>query len=157
MRKYYEKNLKRKAFDAIKDNYQQVKNQKINDVKAEVFERFWIKKIFWSKWSDKLEDKKEINSLHLMYKANKFYETKLMIKCVSEWKVYVLEMRSFNNKNEIADNHYLKLIARRYFDAITYYVEITKQKRDNYRKAIEFERFFYLKYNLKKNFTIFLC
>ncbi len=140
MRKYYEKTLKRKAFELIKYNYLETKNQQENEVKAEAFERLWIKKIFWSKWSDKLEEKKEINCLHLMYKANKFYETNLMIRYLNEWKVFVLEMRKFNIKNDLADNHYSKLIARRYFNAITIYVEITKQKRENYSKAIEFER-----------------
>jgi hypothetical protein len=96
VRKYYEKNLKRKAFDAIKYNYLETKNQQNNEIKAEAFERFWLKKIFWSKWSDKLEEKKEINSLHLMYKANKFYESNLIIKCLNEWKIFIIKMRNLN-------------------------------------------------------------
>ena len=58
MRKYYEKKLKRKYFNILSNNYMIVLNERIDLLKADKFNLFWQKKLIFSKWIDKLEDKK---------------------------------------------------------------------------------------------------
>ncbi len=88
--------MKRKIFEALKSNYIQVKNEQLDEIRAENFDTKWTKKIYFTKWSEKLEDKNEINKLHLMYKANMFFDNRLKLKCLKEWKIFVLEKRNLN-------------------------------------------------------------
>ena len=97
MKKYYEKKLKLKAFYAIKENYIEAFTEKNHYSKAEHFNSLWIKKLFFSVIVDKLEQKRdkddEIKLMHLNYKARKIFDKNLQLKCIREWKIFIIDQR----------------------------------------------------------------
>lgn len=140
-------------------NHLEIKNELLLAQKVEQFDRIWCKKIYFSKWIDKLEDKNEIKSMHLVFKARKHYETTLLRNGVDAWIYFIREQRVLNVKikirNKVYDDYYLKIfillkeklkkaddfrnknLLKFYFAVIREYVEITKYKRDNYNLADE--------------------
>ena len=96
MKKFHEKKLKRKFFEIIKENYVEIKNVKLDYIKAERFDAMWSKRIYFSNWLDKMEDKNDIKVLHLAYKANKHYENSLAKSSFKIWIEFIKEQREFN-------------------------------------------------------------
>lgn len=64
--------------------------------KAERFNNLWTRRIYFEKWEEKLEVRQEINVLHLIYKANKHYTSRLLLKCVNKWGCFIIEQREYN-------------------------------------------------------------
>ncbi len=91
MNKYYEKKLKAKIFQALFHNYQIAFNERNDLLRAEKFSIYWQKKIYFSVWTDRLEDKNEIKMMHLVYKAKRHYEYKIFNKYLLNWKIFRLQ------------------------------------------------------------------
>lgn len=104
MKKYYEKKLKANVFGALFQNYQVALNERIDLFKAEKFYVFWQKKISFSHWTDRLEDKNEIKLMHLVYKARRHFQNKITRKCLLYWKVYRLQRLELNVSSVIASD-----------------------------------------------------
>lgn len=85
MIKFYQKKIKSKAFNLLKQNYLNAQNEKKNEQLAERFDRFWIKKRYYSIWADKFEEKTDMRSIHLMFKARLHFEKKLVRNAFSIW------------------------------------------------------------------------
>lgn len=94
--KFYDKRLKQKAFNAIKQNLITTKNELFIVKKAEKFDSFWCKKIVFYKWLDRLEDKKEIKSMHLVFKARKHYESYLLSTGLKTWKYFIKQKKKLD-------------------------------------------------------------
>ena len=88
IKKFYERKLKRKAFDLLRENYLEAQRIKLNYLRADKFYNYWTKKCVYSVWADKFEDKTDIKSMHLMYKAKKYHLNILTKKCFSNWKIF---------------------------------------------------------------------
>lgn len=93
--KFFDKKLKHMAFKALKNNLTETKNEIFKIQKAEKFDSFWCKKIIFIKWLDRLEDKNEIKSMHLLFKARKKYESYLLRTGLSTWKYFVKQKKKF--------------------------------------------------------------
>ena len=86
--KFYERKLKRKAFDLLRRNYLDAQRIKLNYLRADKFCNYWTKKCVYSVWADKFEDKSDIRSMHLMYKAKKYHLNNLTRKCFTNWTIF---------------------------------------------------------------------
>ena len=96
MKKFYEKKLKRKCFEVLKENYFEIKNVKLDYMKAERFDALWSKRLYFANWLDKMEDKNDIKLMHLVYKANKHYENNLAKSSFKIWTGFIQEQRELN-------------------------------------------------------------
>jgi hypothetical protein len=96
MRKFYEKKLKQKAFDALKENHVEIQNELTRLDTAQRFDVKWTKVIFFTKWTDKLDARREINMMHLIYKARVHYESRIRRRCLTTWICYLNERRLHN-------------------------------------------------------------
>lgn len=93
MKKLYEKALKRKCFASLKQNRDESRDELAKLDRAHKFDMLWTKRICFEQWSQKLEQKLDIYQMHLVYKAKKHYEAKLVRNYLATWKCYVLEQR----------------------------------------------------------------
>jgi hypothetical protein len=96
VKRFYQKKLKRKVFEIIKENYAQEKRGKEILLRAENFDRYWLKKRFYDQWSEKMDEKNEIKSMHIVYKAKKHHETNVVKKCLRLWIEFTIELRKLN-------------------------------------------------------------
>lgn len=96
--KLYNKKLKFTAFNAIKQNLLEAKHEICKVQAAAKFDSFWSKKIVFAKWLDRLEDKNEIKSMHLLFKARKHYECYLFRTGLSTWKYFVKQKKKLDVK-----------------------------------------------------------
>jgi hypothetical protein len=93
IKKSYEKKLKKKCFNALRANYLQEHEIKLDYIRAENFEKLWRKKEVYSRWSDKLEEKNDVKTMHLAYKASKHYNTKSVKHFLKKWIIFINEQR----------------------------------------------------------------
>lgn len=96
MKKFYQKKLKRKAFEAIKENYLSAELERTNEKRADLFSSFWFKKKFYSMWSDRFEERTDMKTIHLMCKARIHHEQTLRQDCFSTWRDFQQEQRLLN-------------------------------------------------------------
>lgn len=141
MRKYYEKKFKRKYFNILSNNYMIVLNERIDLLKADKFNLFWQKKLIFSKWIDKLEDKNEIKIMHLYYKSKCHYEKRIKNKLFIAWKLFRVKQLELNAKTNKAKRFYETKLKIKYLKVFDLYIEITKKKRENYMKANDLFKF----------------
>jgi hypothetical protein len=88
MRKFYEKKIKQKVFYVLRRNQLEYKNFKSNWLRAEEFEMRYLKMRVYSKWSEKLDEKSEIQKLHLYCKARQHHERRLTRECLKKWVLF---------------------------------------------------------------------
>jgi hypothetical protein len=140
VKRFYQKKLRKKVYLIIKQNYDEAREAKLIVQKAENFDTFWIKKRFFSEWLDKLEAKNEMKSMHIVYKARRHYEKRLVLSCVKKWIEFIIEQRKLNEKLKRADEFHRKNLLKNYVRQMIFYVELVKYKRANYKQALEFEK-----------------
>ncbi len=88
MKKFYQKKLKRKAFDLVKKNWMNAEEERKRVRMAEKFSRFWFKKRFFDMWIDKLEERNEMKSIHLVFKARVHHEQMIVKDAFNVWRQY---------------------------------------------------------------------
>lgn len=110
-------------------------------LQAEKFEILWTKRLFFETWLGKLDEKRDINQMHLVYKAKKHHEINLVSNCLKSWKSYVLMQRDLKAKIQKADEFYARKTCRTYLDVMRFYVQLTKYKRHNHLIAEEIYKF----------------
>lgn len=102
MVRLYHKKLKQKVYNVIKLNYDHAKQERTENMTAENFDIYWTKKRYFSEWQDRLESKNEVKTMHVAYKARRHHETRLLKSCLLQWKLFIIEERSFNVKSFIS-------------------------------------------------------
>jgi hypothetical protein len=140
VKRFYEKKLRKKVFVVIKHNYDEALQAKMIVQKAEKFAMLWLKRRVFSDWSDKLESKNEMKSMHIVYKARRHYEKRLVHNCVKQWVEFIAEQRKLNEKIKRADDFRRKNLLKNYVQKMAFYVELVKYKRASYKQALEFEK-----------------
>jgi hypothetical protein len=140
VKRFYEKKLRKRVFDIIRENYEAARHEKLVIQKAELFDTMWVKRRFFSDWTDKLESRNEMKSMHVAYKARRHRERHLMNSCLRQWVTFIVEQRKEAVKENRADEFHRKNLLKHYTQRLVYYVELTKYKRANYSQALEFER-----------------
>lgn len=95
MRKFYEKKLKLQAFNAFRENRNENYKRAVQMRQAERFDVLWTKRLFFEAWLSKLDQKYEINQLHIVYKARRHYENKITLLSFKAWISFVAEQRKY--------------------------------------------------------------
>ena len=76
----------RKAFDLLKHNYMEAEDEKKRNNEADQFSRLWFKKRFFSIWIEKFEDKVDMKSIHLVFKARVHHEQRIIKDSFRIWR-----------------------------------------------------------------------
>ncbi len=92
MKKFYEKKLKRKAFELVKENWLSAEEERRRVRTAEQFARSWSKRRFFVLWLDKLEDRLDMKSIHLVFKARVHREQKVVKGAFNVWRQFCKEV-----------------------------------------------------------------
>ena len=96
MNKYCQTKLKRKLFEALKENYLTAMKERQDKIKAEKFSLIWIKRHYYSIWADRFEEKTDMKSIHLMYKARVHYQNVIVRKYYQQWFQFKENARTIN-------------------------------------------------------------
>ena len=138
MSRVYERRLKRRAFDALRCHFLEAKSKRLDVHRAERFERDWTRRICLSRWQDKLEQRMEMKSMHLVYKARQFRAAWLKREALAAWLRFVVAQRVEHVKADKADEFYAQRLLARSFDALVRYAETSRTRRANDAIAVDY-------------------
>lgn len=95
MKRFYEKKLKQRIFNGLKANRDENYKRIVQVRQAERFDILWTKRQVFASWLNKLDEKNEINQMHIVYKARRHYEHKISLFYLKVWMSYLIERRKF--------------------------------------------------------------